>query len=208
MDIESITGYEQALRFQQNPDAGDKHLGVKFYTDEIEDKAASVQAGHTVYKTVECVEIWIPGERAPARRGPCKSMKPDPRERFPEAYAKFKAGQSVQIEGMLLREWSLMPRATAKTYEALGVHTVEQLAKLSDIGAQNMPGSVAWRQKALDWVEMTKGLAPLEQARKELAAANEQIAALREQVSELASRMDGVPAPKRRRKNAAPETGD
>ena len=172
-------GFAVALRYQNDPFGGDRSLAVRFFTDEIEDAAATATEGRPIFKSVEMCEIQVPGERD-TTIGRVKSMHPDPRDRFPEAYARWKRGETEQVVGTLLREWGLMPRARAKEYEALKIRTVEQLAGVSDTAAQDIRGSLADRQKARDFLEFSKGQAPLTQARAEMEVLRNELQAVKE----------------------------
>lgn len=206
MDLDSVTGYEQALKYQKDPEAADRCLAVRFYTDEFEDAEATAKAGRPIYRTEECVEIQVPGSRD-VKMGRIKYMKPDPRKRFPEAYAKFKKGEQVQIVGTPLKQWGLITPAAAKTYGAAGIHSVEQLAALSDTNARELMGSIGDRQKARDYLAMTKGLEPAAEARAELEKAQAELATLRDvvkaqgdKIEALIAQRNGIDEPRRRKR--------
>lgn len=191
----------QAYRAQEftggDTSAADRALAVRFYTDDVEDPVESKKQNRPIFKTVECCEIRIPGNRDEITQGPIKYIKPDPRERFPQAYARFKAGARSQIVGTLLREWGMIPSTRAKEYEALGVHTVEQLAAIGDSQAQAREwfGSLEDRQKAKDFLASAAGLAPVSQLREENEDLRAKLAELSAKVEAMAQ---GAPAPKRR----------
>jgi hypothetical protein len=204
VDIESTSGYEQAIRYQNDTAAGDRALAVRFYTDEFPDAEATAREGRPMFRTEECVEIQVPGSRD-IKMGRVKYMKPDPRQRFPEAYANFKKKAAAQYVGTPLAEWGWIPRSAAKSYAALGIHTVEHLAGLSDTHAREIMGSIADRQKARDFIAQAKGQEPLAQARAELEKAQAQIADLvetvkaqGEKIEALGARPVDAPVPKRR----------
>jgi hypothetical protein len=198
VDIESDAGFLEALKYQDDQAAGDRALAVRFYTDEFVDEVATKREGRPIYKTQECVEIRAPGSRD-VKMGRIKYMQPDPRIRFARAYANWKAGREVQVEGQLLRAWGFLTPARVKEYEAMHVHTVEQLAGLDDVHSQDIPGSLAERTKARDFLEMAKGAAPLAQARAETAKVKAELEALKEQVQAMLGegRVE-EPPPKRR----------
>lgn len=195
MDIESDAGFIQALQLQNDTAAADRRLAVRFYTEEFLDEEATKIEGRPIYKTWECCEIRIPGDEKNIRQGRIKYMKPDPRERFPEAYRKFKAGDRSQVTGQLLKAWGLITPARAKEYSALGIYTVEQLASLSDSNAQNIRGSIPDRQKAKDFLEMAKGQAPVAQARAEADKLRVELEVLKEQIAAL---QEKEPSPKKK----------
>lgn len=176
----------------------DKRLHVQFFYEEIPDAKKTAEMGRPIFKSVEMCEIRIPGDKDNVTVERVSRMQPDPRLRFPGQYARHKAGEAVQIEGTLLRQWGLITPAEAKSYEAIDVYTVEQLAGMSDATCQKHRGVLADRQKAKDWLDKAKGLEPVAQARSEnerLRAENE---ALREAVAELGGNVPEPREPKRR----------
>lgn len=181
----------------QGPAEADKNLRVDFFYDEIPDPKKTEEMGRQMFRSVEMCSIRIPGDKDNQVVGRVEKMTPDPRRRFPVDYARFKAGEKAQYEGTPLREWGVLDRATVKSYEAVDVHTVEQLAGMSDVICQQYRGSVADRQKARDWLDKARGLEPVAQARAENAALKAQIEALTEAVKALGGKVPEAPAPKR-----------
>jgi hypothetical protein len=146
---------------------------------------ATIAAARPIFKTYEFCEIRIPGDKTNVRQGRVDKMHPDPRIRFAEAYARFKRGEAIQVQGTLLREWAMIPRAEAKTLEAAGIYTVEQLANLTDPNAARFMGSMALRQMARDYLATADKMAPLTQARAENEKMRVELQALREMVEAL-----------------------
>jgi hypothetical protein len=173
----------------------DKKLRPRFYTEEIKDEAETAKQGRPIYKSREMCEIRIPGDQDNVMVGRVDRMTPDPRERFPGAYAKFKRGDLHQVTGTPLRRWGQMEPADARGYEDMGVITVEQLAGLSDATCQKMRGSLADRQRARDFLVQMRDAAPVAAARAEAAALREEIATLRETIASLGGKVPPAPAP-------------
>jgi hypothetical protein len=214
LDVESPESFDQVLSFQRDTAKADQQLAVRFYVDEVEDSAASAAAGRAIFKAVEFCEIRVPGDRDSVVQERVRYMTPDPRDRFPAAYAKFKRGEKSQHVGTPLHTWGPMPRAQALTYAAAGIYTVEQLASLADNHAQSLPGSIADRQRARDFIAEANGQAPLAQARLEMQAMRDEIRALRDalrdQGKEAPAAVEPAAPPKRkpgRPKKIAPTEG-
>jgi hypothetical protein len=198
IDPLSNAAFAEAFDLQQNPEVADRRLHVHFYTDEVLDERATngwtetvdgkevrhQGAGRPIYKSVEMCEIHY-GDKDNIVIDRVKSMHPDPRSRFPQQYARFKAGDKVQIVGTLLRKWGVIDPAEAKSYEAVNIHTVEQLAGLSDSTCQQYRGSLAHRQMARDWLATAAGHAPTAEARAENQKLREEIQALRDAIAEM-----------------------
>jgi hypothetical protein len=180
----SADAFSTAYKFQQDPEAGDKSLNVRFFLDEMKDEAKSKKQGRPIFKSVEMCEIRY-GDKDNIVTDRVKYMHPDPRRRFAAQYARFKAGEETQVEGTLLRQWGLITSAEAKGYEAVGIVTVEQLAGLADTQAQTLRGSIADRQKARDFLQMAAGQAPITQARAENERLRLELEALKDMVREM-----------------------
>jgi hypothetical protein len=178
------------------PDAGDRALRVRFFLEPFKDEEASANEGRPIFKSVEMVEIRIPGNKDNVVVQRVSKMDPDPRERFPAQYAKFKGGDPQQHVGTMLRKWGILDEAEALSYEAVGIFTVEQLAGMTDAACKQYRGSLGDRQKAQDWLDTAKGAAPVAAARAEVARLREELAALREQLGEI-TRPAGTPKAKR-----------
>lgn len=208
MDPLSGEAFQQAYQFQQDQSAGDRSLHVRFFLDEIKDDSATERDGIPRFKSVEMCEIRY-GDKDNVVCDRVKYMHPDPRQRFPAQYARFKAGEATQVEGYLLRQWGLITAAEAKSYEAMEIMTVEQLAALADTTCQKIRGSLGDRQKARDFLMMAAGQAPISQARAEIAALKERLAALEGKApSEVGTpevKVRKKPGPKPKNQTPAPD---
>lgn len=193
LDPLSDEAFAQAYDLSKDQSAADKHLRVRFFVQEFEDKAASAKEGRPIFRSDEMCEIRY-GDKNNVAVDRVRYMVPDPRKRFPVQYARFKAGEKVQSVGTPLLEFGQIPRSRALEYKALEIHTVEELAGLSDTTCQGIRGSMADRQKALDFLDQAKGAAPLVQARAELEALREELRALKDQMRDRPAE----DAPKRR----------
>lgn len=188
-----VSEFNKAASAMADPLGGDRGLNVRFYTDELQDGPASVAAGRPIFKTYEFCEIRIPGDKTNVRQGRVDKMHPDPRLRFAEAYARFQRGERIQVQGTLLREWTAIPRAEARTLEAAGIYTVEQLAALTDPNASRLIGSMALRQMARDFLATAEKMAPLTQARAENEKLRADLNALREMIEALGGKAPPAP---------------
>lgn len=193
MDPLSGEAFQQAYQLQNDQNAGDRALHVRFFFDEIKDDVASEKESRPIFKSVEMCEIRY-GDKDNVICDRVKYMHPDPRLRFAAQYARFKAGEATQVVGTLLRQWGLITMAEAKSYEAMEILTVEQLAGLSDTTAQQIRGSMTDRQKARDFLLMAAGQAPIAQARAENEALRRELQNLRDMVESMGGRAPAAPA--------------
>lgn len=169
-----------------------RKLGYEVSEPDADGFVTVAGAGRPIFVSEEMCEIRY-GDKDNIVRDRVRKMVPDPRQRFPVQYAKFKAGDSEQVVGTLLREWGIIDRSTARSYEAIGVRTVEELAGMPDQAADKIRGAHPDRQKARDFLATAKGQAPLAQARAENEALRDELRTLREQVQALEDRGERKP---------------
>ena len=96
--------------------------------------------------------------------------------RWPERWKAYKAGQSVNVEGVAIDQLSAIPEAARLKLKEAGVFTVEQLAKLSNPGSVIMNG-VAYQGVARKFLT-EQGHSKTEQLEVELAELKAQMAEL------------------------------
>lgn len=108
-----------------------------FKTMAVEDPIASKDQGRPIFNDVEVVEIRIAGDRNYAPVFPAHSMwqRVDGTpmtyaDRWPDAYARFKAGQEQVAAGTPLSELPFLSEAKRAELRALKVYTAEALASL------------------------------------------------------------------------------
>lgn len=154
-----------------------KGIHVRFYMHPVKDEAASIEAGRPVYKDVEFVEKFAPGNSNNIPRGKVTDMD---RRIFAAQYAKFKQGDQEQIVGTPLTEWSLITRSQVEELAYIKCRTVEQLAEINDQACNAMPGLYDLKRKAKAFIERAKDNAPIEKLMKENADLLARVASLEE----------------------------
>jgi hypothetical protein len=162
-----------------------ERLLVRFWMDAYKNAAKTAAAGLPVFDTVPWVEIRVPGE-TDSISGPVHRMDPDPRARFPEAWAAFQRDE--KSEGMTGTPLTVVPwleKGDVETLRYAGVKTLEQLAGLSDGVLGNIPGALSLRQKARDMTRAASDAAPLQAMSEELQKRDAEIASLKAQVAEI-----------------------
>jgi hypothetical protein len=160
-------------------------VGVRFYEDAYKNEAQSKEAGRPVFDTVDWCEIRVLSERDTIS-GPVHKMSPDPRQRFPEAWAQYQRDKSSEgLVGTPLREVAWLGRGEVETLKHAGIKTLEQLAGINDANVTFMPGGIGLRQKARDMVKAAKDAAPVQAMSEELAKRDAEIASLKAQVAEI-----------------------
>lgn len=165
--------------------ADNEKVLVRFWEDSYPNAVKTKEMGSPVFDTVDWCEIKVPGERDTVS-GPVHRMQPDPRSRFPSAWAQYQKDKGSEgVVGMPLKEVAWLARGEVETLKAAGLRTLENLADLSDANVTCVPGGLALRAKAKATLQAAKDEAPLQKMAAELAARDEQIAELRAQMKEI-----------------------
>lgn len=167
-------------------------LYVSFYMDALEFKAESEKAGRPVFRDVPFIKILVPGDTSNIIE---RKATKDDELKFPKAWARFKAQESESVEGMPLEQWPQVTRSLLKELKYFEVHTVEQLAGLSDgqIAKLGM-GFTEYRNKAKAFLAAAAGTADATAQAAENERLRSQMADLQEQIAALSKPKVGRPA--------------
>lgn len=130
----------------------DHKLAVKFYMRPVKNMEKSEAAGRAVHENVTFINIKIPGDKY---NDVDRAAWPDDYKRFPQHYARFQQNRE-QLVGTPLATLPFLTEAQVMDYAHVNVRTVEQLAGMSDVNAQQLFGSVGHKQKAAEWLENFK----------------------------------------------------
>lgn len=158
---------------------------VRFWLDAYKNEAKSKESGMPVFDTVPWAEIRVVGE-TDSVSGPVHRMHPDPRERFPEAWAHWQKDNST--EGVIGTPLKMVPWLEAGEVETLryaGIRTLENLASVADGAVTKIPGGIGLRQRAKDMLAAAKSEAPMQKMSLELAKRDEEIASLKSQIADI-----------------------
>jgi hypothetical protein len=165
-------------------------LHVVFSIDSVKREFLSEEAGRPIHEDVEIITIMIPGDKNYA---PVREATQADRERFPLEYARFKNGmkEEEQAIGTPLKEWPAMSRSMAKDFGHFNVHTVEQLASLSDQAKQAYGmGANEWCIKAKAFLETAKDGAATARYAVENEELKASLAEMRAEMATLAARLE------------------
>ena len=160
----------------------DHKLHVTFYTRAVLNPMKSTAAGRQVFDEVDYIKIHTPGSQlcsidAPISAGTYLT-------RFGDRYKKWKAGQAELVSGTPIESFPILLGKVALVHElkAMNIHTVEQLAGLSDGGLQGIMGGHELRRKAEEYIKGTSGtdatLAKMQKENDELKAQMNQLMAM------------------------------
>jgi len=170
--------------FDAQQNEADKALLVKFYLKSVQDSSASSAEGRPIYREKEYIEIRFPGNRTDAVARPAT---PADKQRFPRHYDAFKQRIEMPVEGTPLTEWPAISRSQAEELSFYHIKTVEQLANVSDSNGTQFMGFNGLRQKAKEFIELSKSAVEASELKLELEKRDNQIAALQAQIDKLVS---------------------
>jgi hypothetical protein len=171
-----------AMNFESNEQAeADKKLFVVFYQDVIKNEPKSAEAGRPIFDTIDLIKIMTPGSRDTVVSDATEQYQ----SRFPQQWARYKAGKEQNTSGTPLNQLSWLSIAQIAEYNAVGCHTIEQLAGMADAMAQRFMGHHAIKLRAQQYLDAASGSAPILLLQDELRKRDEQLAELRSTVEAL-----------------------
>jgi len=182
--------YDPVTGKEFSTDPGQDKMLVSFHMDSALNNYKTSQEGRPVYDDVEKVTIIAPGQKNSEFVG---RVADEHRFRWPDIYAKFKAGQEQVPNGTPLEQWPWMTKAQVMNLKGVNIHTVEQLGGLPDAGLTvvGMGGrdlrdkAAAWLQSANDGKPLAEALAANEILRQELAVQKQQLDAMQAAIAKL-----------------------
>ena len=167
----------------------ESNLFVTFYLEALEIKAESEKQGRPVYKDVPFIKIVVPGDVNNIIE---RKANDQDKLKFPKAWARFEASEAEGQEGTPLEQWPQMSRSMVKECKYFEIHTVEQLANLSDINVSKMGlGYMDLRNKAKAYLVAAAGTAGETAQAAENQRLKDMIADLQRQMNEVSEKKRG-----------------
>lgn len=158
-------------------------IRARFFLEPVQDEVASAQAGRPIFRDVERVELFMPGDQW---HKPVHNVTDEHRQRFAESYAAFKKGLDDAVtSGTPLEEWPVLSRSQVMELRAMGFRTVEDIRDVSDQHAAPIMGMVSLKRRAEAFLDEAAELAQNESLHAENDRLNSEIASLKLQMKEL-----------------------
>ena len=156
---------------------------VQFYSDAVEMKAESEAAGRPIFKDLPHIRKLVPGDSNNVIE---RVAKDHDIQMFPRQWEAFQRQQVTGRSGTPIEQWPQITRAQCKEAKYFEVHTVEQMAELSDTNCQRMGmGFMELRNKAKAYLQAAAGTAAQTAQAAENRRLQDEIEALRAQMAEL-----------------------
>ena len=174
-----------------NPDL-EASVFVEFYTDALELKYRSEEEGRPIFEDRAFVRLLIPGDTT----NQIERVATDAdKHKYPKAWARYVAGEKSAEYGTPLEQWPQITRAQMKEAKYFEIHTVENMAGLSDSHLSRLGmGFMDLRNKAKAYLDAAAGTAIATKDAAEKARMQSEIDDLKAQIAELAKPRRGRPA--------------
>lgn len=174
-----------------------KHgLSVQFYMFPRQNSEQTLLKGRPIFDETEYVRIMVPGDKASIVERPVRlgHFEMADNVRFAAEYERFKRNASQGVVGTPLSEWPPLSRSHVKELEHFNVHTVEQLAEMSDTHMQKFMGLQSLRELARRFMQHAEGIAPLTKMQAAIDESTNIIGAQKAQMDAMALELAAIKA--------------
>lgn len=183
----------QGTYVRANSGADMSKVYPRFFEDTIVDPVASAREGREIYKTVDRVEIIMPGISQLTK--PVENVTQEHIDRWSDQYKAFKAGQEMAVGGVPLEQWPILKRAQVLELKSMGFLTVEQVAEMSDHAAQRIGmGGSRLKQLAKSYLDDEVAQAEIARTTAENSQLKQTVAEQGEQIRNLSAMLERVSA--------------
>lgn len=142
-----------AMREEERFKADDR-LYVIFYKGAIKDGFRSEQEGRPIFKDVDFIKIFVPGDKNSVIERP---VEENDKNRFASRWEKYLKKQDGQYaSGTPLNMWPQLTPSQIAEMNAMNIFTVEQLAELPDGFAQKILGAHELRRRAKVFLDVSR----------------------------------------------------
>lgn len=170
---------------------------VKWERGEVEDRDATIKAGHFVSKPIDYAHVTRAGQKDTLvkeanafindsfRAAKESRMPASWPEHFKQSYERWKAGNDAEVSGTPIKGWTVLSASQQAAIISAGVLSVEDLSELPDSELQRIGmGAIQFKQKAISWLAAASNIG---KAAEQLAAQDVRIQELTKLVEEMKS---------------------
>lgn len=176
----------QAFNDSEGRFSEDKKLFVQFYSRPVQDSVASAEAKRPIFVDADFVKIMVPGDK---RTVIDRMASDEDKQRFPQHYARYKAGQAEQIVGTPLDMLPGMTAGKVEEYKHFGIKTIEMLAEASDSVGQQFMQFQADKTRAKGYLALATDNAAVREVDARLSKENE---AMKIQLESMQKKFDDL----------------
>ena len=179
--------------FDPTPPQANNGVHVSFYLHTAKDNEKSAAEGRPIYVEHVYLRATIAGDRGSIIERPATQM--DIR-RHAVQYKNFVANAEETHSGIPLAEWPGISRSQVEEFKFFNIHTIEDLAAVTDANGQKFPMFLTLREKAKNYLLALEKNAPLEKMQAELKTRDDQIAALMQNQEAMIAELKSLKAAK------------
>lgn len=171
-----------------NHKTGGTGIRPLFEMRAIPNPRKSREQGRPIFDELEYVMIYIVGDKNTVAS---ERVKDEHRKRWPNEYAAFKAGRQQSSSGTPIEQWPALGISQVAEFKALHIHTVEDLAALTDAGIGKIGvGGRTWVERAKAFLEAASGGAPADRLQHENDQLRAQLDAMERKFADLSARVE------------------
>lgn len=178
---------------------------IRFQYQPVEDRTKSIEAGHPVFADVPFVIITPQGSKDSVAKPATEWLETtdqqvredrlpaDWAEKFHAAFAHWKRGEELPVEGTSLANWPVITPGQLATCKSIHVLTVEDLALLNDEGLRRLGmGGLDMKKMAKKYLDASAGPGKLMKENEALAQKFEASEARRLELEERLVRLEAL----------------
>lgn len=177
----------QELGRRKDPNFDTKGLVILFEPLAVPDQEASAKEGRPMYKEVDSVKIYTPGDRFSVIH---REVWPVDRQRFKDKWEAYKAGRAQPMNGTPLSAAPFLTRAQVEELKYFHCRTVEDLAGMGDEPVGRFMGMNELREKARDFIALAKDNKITSQLRALVAERDKELSNFRRIVEEMGKKVE------------------
>jgi len=180
---------ETGAYMRANVERDPRHF-VSFVAHQVLNEVQSQQQGRPIIEAKPYFRLERAGERDVLMR----EANEDDKRSYPEAWRAYEEKREQRPAGTPLSILFPAHPEIVATLEFFKVHTVEQLARISDTNMQTIGlGGREWHNKAVEFLKLAEGAQGFHVLKKELDMAQATIAKMADQIAHMAAALERKP---------------
>tara|TARA_R100001086_G_scaffold161384_1_gene86920 strand:- start:279 stop:884 length:606 start_codon:yes stop_codon:yes gene_type:complete len=168
-----------------------------FRMEAKQNKAKTLTEGRPIFDQVPFVTIISPGDN---KNVPDTKVLDEHRQRWPRQWEAFEKGLEQPINGTPINQWPILNNAQVAELKALNIHTIEEMASLSDGGTQQIVGLMTLKQQAIAHLATSKDDGVVYEALDKVEKLEERMTAMLQENKELRAAVEVQSKYKRKKK--------